>query len=125
MAARQRWVAWFAGLVLGIATGMALLVAGLIGIAVLVVGIVLLATYGPRMHSIAGFLTGFGLVWTILFVNVKMTCATLGALPGETCRSGNTDLWLIASFVILAVGLLVTFGVWRPGRSGSTPPARR
>jgi len=122
---RERRLIWFIGLVIGLATGTLLLTIGVVGIAVLVLGIVLLLRGGPRMDGAGGFLTGFGLVWTVLFFNVKMNCATLGALPGETCTASDTTLWLVGSVVILFLGLLVTFGFGRARGSGSSRVARR
>jgi len=77
------------------------------------------------MYGVGGFLTGFGLVWTVLFVNVKMNCATLSPLPGETCTASDTNLWLVGSVGILFVGLLLTFGFGRARGSGSSRVARR
>jgi len=124
-AGRERWLTWFMGLVIGLATGMLLLTIGAVGIAVLVLGFVVLLRGGPRMYGLGGFLTGFGLVWTVLFVNVRVNCGTVGALPGETCTASDTNLWLAGSVVILFVGLLVTFGFGRTRGSGSSRVARR
>jgi hypothetical protein len=122
---RERWLTWFIGLVIGLSTGTLLLTIGVVGLAVLVLAIVVLVRGGPRRYGVAGFLTGFGLVWTVLFVNVKMNCATLGALPGETCTTSGTNLWLVGSVIILFVGLLVTFGFGRARGSGGSRVARR
>jgi hypothetical protein len=124
-AGRERWLTWFIGLVIGLSTGTLLLTIGVVGIAVLVLGIVVLLRGGPRMYGVGGFLTGFGLVWTVLFVNVKMNCATLSPLPGETCTASDTNLWLVGSVGILFVGLLLTFGFGRARGSGSSRVARR
>jgi hypothetical protein len=124
-AGRERWLTWFMGLVIGLATGMLLLTIGAVGIAVLVLGFVVLLRGGPRMYGLGGFLTGFGLVWTVLFVNVRVNCGTVGALPGETCTASDTNLWLAGSVVILFVGLLVTFGFGRSRGSDSSRVARR
>jgi len=58
-AGRERWLTWFMGLVIGLATGMLLLTIGAVGIAVLVLGFVVLLRGGPRMYGLGGFLTGF------------------------------------------------------------------
>ena len=118
IAGRQRWVAWLVGLFLGMAGGVALLFAGPIGIAIVAVGIIWLAWQGPRLQSIAGFLLGFGAVWTVSFAFVKSTCNTVYALPGETCTTGNTDLWLLGSVAILAAGIVASYrGLQNRGRS--------
>jgi hypothetical protein len=115
---RQRWVAWLVGLFLGMAGAVALLVAGALGIVVVVIAIALIAWRGPRLQSTTGFLIGFGGLWTILFTRVKVTCDAFDALPNASCGAGNIDLWLLGAVAVLAAGLVASVRAFRTtGRS--------
>jgi hypothetical protein len=99
---------WLAGLVLGAISGLGVLVAGILGAVILVAAVLLIAIHRPRGLSAAGLVTGLGLVWTVLFARVALTCG--GPLdPGtSTCGAGDLSVWIAASVVLFAVGLVAS-----------------
>lgn len=107
---------WFAGLVLGAAAGLCVLVAGFVGLTVLVAGIPLIAWKGPRSLALTGLVTGIGLVWTVLWARVWLTCDVLPQPPGTSCDSGGISPWVLAAFGILMVGLVASALVLRRSR---------
>jgi hypothetical protein len=107
---------WFAGLVLGSASGLCILVAGFIGIAVLAAALLLIAWKGPRTLALTGVVAGIGLVWTVLFARVWLTCDVLPQPPGECCESGGISLWVAAAVGILVAGLVATVLALRRSR---------
>lgn len=104
----RRAGAWLAGLVLGAVSGLGLLVAGFIGLIILAAGVLLIAINGPRLLAGSGLVAGFGLVLTVLFARVALTCG--GPLdPGVgTCVAGDLTAWIVGSAVIFAIGLVVS-----------------
>lgn len=108
---------WFAGLVLGSASGVCILVAGFIGITVLAAALLLIAWKGPRTLALTGVVSGIGLVWTVLFARVWLTCDVLSQPPGESCESPGISLWVVAALGILIAGLVATvLALWRSRR---------
>ena len=102
----RRAGAWLAGLVLGAVSGLALLVAGTMGAIILVAALLLIATNGPRLLAGAGLVSGLGLILTVLFMRVALTCG--GPLdPGtSTCIAGDLGAWIAAGAAIFAIGLV-------------------
>jgi len=97
---------WLAGLVLGFASGLAILVAGFIGIVVLAAALLLIAWKGPRSLALTGLVSGIGLVWTALFARVWLTCDVLPQPPGTECESDGVNLWVAAAIGIFVAGLV-------------------
>ena len=95
-------VLWLSGLVLGAADGLAILLAGSIGVALVALTIALIAVRGPRLFAAAGFASGFGGSWTAVLLRVKLDCAATNALPGQSCGTGSNDLWLVGAAALLA-----------------------
>ena len=85
-----------------------MLVAGIAGVMILVAAVLLIVIHGPRRLAGAGLMTGFGLILTVLFVRVALTCG--GPLdPGVgTCSTGDLSGWIAASVVLFAVGLVAS-----------------
>ena len=104
----RRAGAWLAGLVLGAVSGLGVLVAGIAGLTILVASVLLIIINGPRRLAAAGLMTGFGLIWTVLFARVALTCG--GPLdPGvSTCVAGDLTVWIGASVGLFAVGLVAS-----------------
>ena len=101
---------WLAGLVLGALSGLTSIsfVLGLLGLPIIVASVLLIAWKGPRAIAGAGFLTGFGLLWTVAIVNSTVACLTIDRGPGRWCEPGDVGPWLIAGSVAFAVGLLAS-----------------
>jgi hypothetical protein len=98
---------WLAGLLLGFVTGLVLLATGTIGLPFIAASVVLIAWKGPRLLAGAGLLTGLGLVWTVLFLRVALTCGPFNT-PSHTCDPGDIWAWVGGSALIFAVGLLAS-----------------
>jgi hypothetical protein len=97
---------WLSGVVLGFASGLAVLTAGFVGIVVLAAALLLIAWKGPRSLALTGLVSGIGLVWTALFARVWLTCDVLPQPAGTDCESGNTTQWVAASLGMFLAGLI-------------------
>jgi hypothetical protein len=91
--------------VLGAVTGLGLLIAGFVGIIVLVAALLLIAVRGPRLLATSGLLTGAGLVLSVLFARVGLDC-TVFVAPGEGCEAADIWVWVGGSVVLFVVGLV-------------------
>ena len=107
---------WFAGFVLGLACGLCILIAGFIGLTVLAAALLLIAWKGPRSLALTGLVTGIGLVWTVLWARVWLTCDVLPQPSGTSCDSGGISPWVVAAFSILMAGLVASALVLRRSR---------
>ena len=96
---------WLAGLVVGAATGAAWLSLGLLVLPLALASIVLIAWKGPRLPAFAGLLTGVGLMWTVLFLRVALTCG--GPLDPHTseCHAGDPTGWFAFAVALFMLGL--------------------
>lgn len=99
---------WLPGLVLGVATGFLLLELGTIGLGFALVSVILIAWKGPRLAASAGFLTGAGLIWTVLFARVAVSCAIDAQLPGEDCEAPGIVPWILVATVTFGLGLITS-----------------
>ena len=99
---------WLAGLVLGAATGFAVIELGVFGVAFLLVALALIAWKGPRLLAAGGLLTGFGLLWTVLFSRLVLTCGADAFFPDPNCFSDDVTSWVAASATIFVAGLLIS-----------------
>ena len=98
---------WLSGLVLGGLAGLTSIsfVLGVIGLPIIVTSLVLIAWKGPRLLAGAGFLTGWGLLWTVAIVQSTVACLTFERGPGRWCEPADTGAWLVAGILMFAVGL--------------------
>lgn len=100
------WKAWPACVALGFAIGAAFLSLGTLIIPLLATALLLIAWKGPRLIGLAGFATGVGLAWTVLFARLALTCG--GPLDTGTagdCDAGDLGPWVVVAAVIFIVGL--------------------
>jgi len=105
---------WLAGLVLGAASGFLVAELGVLGTAFLAASIALIAWKGPRLLAIGGLLTGFGALWTVLFVRITATCGPDAFLPDEGCATEDLTQWIAGSGAAFVTGLLLSsFVLWR------------
>jgi hypothetical protein len=104
---------WLAGLVLGAVNGTALLSLGMLILPLLLASLLLIAWKGPRLIAGAGFLTGAGLLWTVLFLRVALTCGGPLDTGAGTCVAGDLGGWIAGAAAILVVGLLVSAAAFR------------
>ena len=102
---------WLPGLVLGAVNAFALLETGVIGLVLTVLSLLLIAWKGPRLVAAAGFVTGAGGLWTLLFARVMLSCTFANG-----CDAGNIDVWVAVAAVILAVGISATMLAVRRSR---------
>ena len=100
--------AWLAGLVLGFAGGLVLLELGFFGLVFVLASIGLILWKGPRLLAGSGLLTGLGLVSTVLFARVALTCG--GPLdPGlSECFAPDLTGWLVGSAAVFVLGLVAS-----------------
>ncbi len=108
---------WLAGLVVGMAGGLAALEIPPIGYLVLVgFGIGALVS-GPRLAAIGGLLTGLGGIWLAIVGRLVIQCPA--ELPNELgCHAPGMAPWLIDGGAMVAIGLLLTAtGWWRSRRA--------
>jgi hypothetical protein len=100
--------AWLSGLVLGTLAGLTSIsfVLGLLGLPIIVVSILLIAWKGPRLIAGAGFLTGWGLLWSVAITQSTVACLTFERGPGRWCEPGDVGPWLVAGIVMFVIGLL-------------------
>jgi hypothetical protein len=97
---------WLSGLVLGAITGLTSVsfALGILAPALLVLSILLILWKGPRLIAGAGYLTGFGLAWTVLITNATLTCLTIDRGPGRWCEPGDGVLGFLVAGVVLFLG---------------------
>lgn len=100
--------AWLSGLVLGVIGGVSLMSLGAIGLAFIAISVLLIAWKGPRRLAAGGLVAGLGLVWTVLFARVQLTCGPHALIPDENCTSDDLAVWIAASVVVFAIGLVAS-----------------
>ena len=113
--------AWLAGVVLGALTGLTT-ISCLLGLPILALSVALILWKGPRLLAGAGFLTGWGLLWTVAIAQSTIACLTFERGPGRWCEpAGDVGPWLVVGIVTFVVGLGMSgLGLRRRGRgSGS------
>ena len=100
--------AWLAGLVLGFVSGPTLLLLGAFGIIFVLACVALILWKGPRFVPGTGLLTGLGLVCTVLFARVALTCG--GPLDPHLSECYAPDLtgWIAGSATLFVVGLIAS-----------------
>ena len=104
------------GVVLGFLSGLVVLVLGVYGLAFLLAFIGLVLWQGPRVLVSAGMLTGVGLICSVLFARVALTCG--GPLdPGlSECSTPDLTGWIGGSVALFGLGLLASALAFRgPG----------
>jgi hypothetical protein len=99
---------WLAGLVLGVASGFLLIELGVIGLAFLAVALVVISWKGPRLLAAGGLLTGSGVLWTVLFARVALTCGATAFFPDPNCSTDDLTPWVASSAAIFIAGLLLS-----------------
>ena len=60
------------------------------------------------MPAAAGLVTGVGLVWTLLFVNVMTRCAIENLTPGSGCEVGDIGVYVAVAIGVLLLGAVGT-----------------
>ena len=100
--------AWVSGLVLGIASGFLGIEFGVLGLTFLALAVLLIAWKGPRLLALGGLLSGFGLLWTVLFARVQLTCGPRAMFPESGCSSEDLSQWILGSAGVFAFGLLLS-----------------
>lgn len=98
---------WLAGLVLGALVGITTIsfVLGFLGLPLLVSSILLILWKGPRVLAMAGFLTGWGLLWTVAITQATIACITFERGPGRDCEPGDVGPFLAVGVAVFAVGI--------------------
>jgi hypothetical protein len=79
---------------------------GVLGPFFLLASLVLIAWKGPRLLAGAGFLTGWGLLWTVAITQSTVACLTFERGPGRWCEPADVGPWLVAGIVMFVLGLL-------------------
>ena len=100
--------AWLSGLVLGVASGFLVIEFGVLGLTFLAVAVLLIAWKGPRLLALGGLLSGFGLLWTVLFARVQLTCGPRAMLPESGCSSDDLSRWILGSAGVFVLGLVLS-----------------
>jgi hypothetical protein len=85
-----------------------LLSLGVYGLIFLLACIGLILWKGPRLLAGAGLLTGLGLVCTVLFARVALTCG--GPLDPRVseCHAGDLTGWVVGSAAVFVSGLVAS-----------------
>ena len=99
---------WLAGVVLGVVGGISLVSLGVPGIGFLAVALVLIAWKGPRLLAGAGLVTGLGLIWTVLFARVQLTCGADALFADPSCFSDDLTPWIAGATGIFVTGLVAS-----------------
>jgi hypothetical protein len=107
---------WLSGLVLGGVSGLALLVLGTLGLVFGLLSLGLILWRGPRGLAGAGLLTGLGLIWTVLFARVALTCGGPFDPGVGTCGAPDLGGWIATSVAMFAVGLVASAFALRRSR---------
>jgi hypothetical protein len=102
---------WLAGLLLGALAGLTTIsfALGILGMPIVLASIALIAWKGPQAIAGAGFLTGWGLLWTVAILNSTISCLTIDRGPGRWCEPGEgVGPFLVAGIALFAGGLLAS-----------------
>lgn len=106
---------WLSGLVLGALAGLTSIsfVLGLLGLPIIVLSILLIAWKGPRLLTGAGFLTGWGLLWTVAIIQSTVACLTFERGPGRWCEPGDTGPFIAVGIAMFVTGLIASAAALR------------
>ncbi len=106
---------WLAGLVLGALAGLTSIsfALGILALPIIVASLLLIGSKGPRAIAGAGFLTAWGLLWTVLLIQSTVACLTFERGPGRWCEPGDNGSWLIAGIVMFIAGLVASTVAFR------------
>ena len=63
---------------------------------------------GPRPLATAGLVTGVGLIWSVLFVRVALTCGGPFDPGVSTCMASDLSGWIAGGGAVFALGLLAS-----------------
>ena len=107
---------WLSGLTLGAVGGFAVLELGVLGVGVVAAALGLIAWKGPRLLAAGGLVTGIGVVWTVLFLRVQLTCGPGAPLPESGCVSEDLTAWIVGSGALLLGGLAASTAALRSNR---------
>ena len=115
---------WLSGLVLGALAGLTSIsfALGLLALPIIAASLVLIVWKGPRLIVWAGFLTAWGLLWTVLIIQSTVACLTFERGPGRWCEPGDNGPWLIAGIVMLIAGLVASAVAFRRLPNRRPPP---
>jgi hypothetical protein len=102
------WSDWLVSIALGGTMGFAVLAAGVVGIALAVLALGLIAWKGSRLMGFAGFACGFGALWAVIMWGAISRCNAENLQPGTTCEVGVTGAYFVAAIAVLVVGLAAT-----------------
>ncbi|HXG25648.1 MAG TPA: hypothetical protein VNL94_02175 [Candidatus Binatia bacterium] len=111
--------AWLTGLMLGGLTGLTSIswALGLLAVPILVASVVLIVWKGPRAIAGTGFLTGIGLLWTVLLATSTLSCLTIDRTAGRCEPAEGVWRFLAAGGTMLVLGLLLSAEAFRRLRS--------
>lgn len=97
------WESWVAGLILGAGGGFLVLEFPLLGIAICIASVVVIARRGRVVAGAAGLFVGVGAVWVALFGRVAIDCNA-----DSGCTAPGIGTAVAVSALILAVGALIS-----------------
>ena len=106
---------WLAGLMLGALFGVTSIsfALGIVAVPILLASLVLIGWKGPRVIAGAGFVTGTGLVWTLLLARVALTCGgPLDSGANGSCVAGDLTGWMSLAVATLAGGLALSIAAF-------------
>jgi hypothetical protein len=103
---------------LGAINGIALVSLGRLGLPLLALTLLLIAWKGPRLVASAGLLTGAGLIWTVAFARLGLSCVLRQPLPGEDCGASGIGPWVAVSAATFVSGLVASMVAFRRARRG-------
>jgi hypothetical protein len=110
---------WLSGLLLGGLTGLTTIsfALGVLGLPILVASIAVILWKGPRAIALGGYVTGIGLLWTVLITSSTISCLTVDRGPGRWCEPAE-GVWrfLAAGATMLVVGLVLSAEAFRRRR---------
>jgi hypothetical protein len=95
-------------MVLGTAGGFVTIEFGVVGLSLLGMSIALIAWKGPRLFASGGLLSGFGLLWTLLFARVALTCGAEALFPNGSCSTEDLTPWIAGSCAVFVAGLVLS-----------------
>jgi hypothetical protein len=111
--------AWLTGLMLGGLTGLTTVsfALGVLGLPILVGSVAVILWKGPRAIALTGYLTGIGLLWTVLIANTTISCLTIDRGPGRWCEPAEgVGRFLAAGGTMLVLGLVLSAEAFRQRR---------
>jgi hypothetical protein len=109
--------AWTAGVLLGALDGFLLLEFPTLGLALLFVAALLAVRDRNRSAGIGGLLVGVGGCWTLLLARATLDCDAFNRVPNQGCTAIGVEPFLVASVLMLLVGIVLTVAATRTRRS--------